>query len=54
MNRTKTELNEYKSLVGSEIGHSEWITISQKMIDDLQDKRIKENQDAINKLKKRG
>ena len=26
----------------------------QKMIDDLQDKRIKENQDAINKLKKRG
>ena len=35
MNRTKTELNEYKSLVGSEIGHSEWITISQKMIDDF-------------------
>ena len=26
----------------------------QKMIDDLQDKRIKENQEAINKLKKRG
>jgi len=37
MNRTKTELNEYKSLVGSEIGHSEWITISQKMIDDFCD-----------------
>ena len=25
----------------------------QKMIDDLQDKRIKENQEAINKLKSR-
>lgn len=37
MNRTKTELNEYKSLVGSVIGHSEWITISQKMIDDFCD-----------------
>jgi len=37
MTRRKTELEDYNSLVGSEIGHSDWITISQKMIDDFCD-----------------
>ena len=37
MIRKKSELEDYNSLVGSEIGHSDWITISQKMIDDFCD-----------------
>ena len=35
MTKKKIKYKDYSSLVGSEIGLSEWITVSQKMIDDF-------------------
>ena len=35
MTEKKIKLKDYSSLVGSEIGLSEWIKVSQKMIDDF-------------------
>ena len=33
MIKSKINMTDYKYLIGSEIGVSEWITVSQKMID---------------------
>ena len=37
MTQSKIDLEEYSSLIGSKIGISDWITVSQKMIDDFCD-----------------
>ncbi|MDC0121327.1 MaoC family dehydratase [Amylibacter sp.] len=37
MTQSKIDLEEYSLLIGSKIGISDWITVSQKMIDDFCD-----------------